>query len=77
MKTTQIHLRLTPDEAELIDELAGDALGRQAIASMLLSAAIEAVRENGRQISIPPCLTVSAKPPGRSHYVLNETPKKK
>jgi uncharacterized protein YabE (DUF348 family) len=74
VKTTQVHLRLTPDEADLIDELAGDVLGRQAVASMLLSAAIQAVIENGRKISIPPALTVCTNPTGKPRYVLNETP---
>lgn len=58
MKTTQLRLRLSPDELETLDEMCIASFTRQSIASMLLSAAIHAVRENNGRMSFPPRFTV-------------------
>jgi hypothetical protein len=58
MNKTQINLSLEDDAIELLDEMAGKALNRQAVARMLLIAAIEAVQANGGKIHLPPKFTV-------------------
>jgi hypothetical protein len=54
MQTTQLHLRIEPDEADLLDKLAGKSLSRQAVAGMLLTAAIEAIQKNQGRLTFPP-----------------------
>jgi hypothetical protein len=54
MKTALVHLRLEDDEIASLDKMAGRALNRQAVARMLLIAAIEAVQRNGGRIALPP-----------------------
>ena len=58
MKSTQLRLRVSPDELETLDEMCMAAFTRQSIASMLLSAAIHAVKENDGKMSFPPKFTV-------------------
>ena len=54
MKTTLVNLRLEDKAVAVLDHMAGDALNRQAVARMLLIAAIEAVQANGGRIELPP-----------------------
>lgn len=54
MKTTLVNLRLEDDAIEVLDKMAGKALNRQAVARMLLIAAIEAVQANGGKVHLPP-----------------------
>ena len=61
METSLVHLRLEADEIALLDKLAGKALNRQAVARMLLIAAIEAVQKNQGSLAFPPKLTVENK----------------
>ena len=53
METSLVHLRLEADEIALLDKLAGKALNRQAVARMLLIAAIEAVQKKSGKPSVP------------------------
>jgi hypothetical protein len=62
MKTTLLNLRLEDTEIAALDELAGRALNRQAVARMLLQAAIEAVRNNQGRLNFPPCFSVTDPP---------------
>lgn len=59
MQTTLLHLRIEDLEVEALDKMAGKALNRQAVARMLLIAAIEAVQANGGKIQLPPKFTVA------------------
>jgi hypothetical protein len=63
MTTKIFHLRLESDAVETLDKLAGTSLNRQAIARMLLIAAIEAVQANGGKIQLPPKFTVAEDAP--------------
>lgn len=58
MKTTQVNLRLEYEAIATLDAMAGKGLNRQAVARMLLIAAIEAVQANGGKIHLPPKFTV-------------------
>ncbi len=58
MKKTLVNLSLEDDEVATLDAMAGKALNRQAVARMLLIAAIEAVQSNGGKIHLPPKFTV-------------------
>jgi hypothetical protein len=51
-------LKLDTDYTDVLDIMAGKALNRQAVARMLLIAAIEAVQANGGKIHLPPKFTV-------------------
>lgn len=59
MKTILVNLRLAVEDVEKIDEMASVGLNRQAVARMLLLAALAAVRKNGGEIGLPPVLEVS------------------
>lgn len=61
MQTVQLHLRIETDEADLLDKLSGKSLSRQAVAGMLLTAAISAVQKNQGKLTFPPELTVEDK----------------
>ena len=58
MQKTQINLDLEDEFIEVLDKMAGKALKRQAVARMLLIAAIEAVQDNGGKVHLPPKFTV-------------------
>jgi hypothetical protein len=58
MNNKLLHLRLGPEEVETLDELCMATFSRQQVASMILTAAISAVRENNNKISFPPTFTV-------------------
>jgi hypothetical protein len=58
MDNKLLHLRLGPDEIETLDELCMATFSRQQVASMILTAAISAVRENNNKITFPPTFTV-------------------
>ena len=45
METTVLHLRITPDEAAVLDAVAGKAMSRQSLSLMLMTAAIQAALE--------------------------------
>ena len=74
MQTKLVNLRLSEDEIKALDKLAGKALNRQAVARMLLIAAIEAVELNQGRLDLPPRLSVS---PAEGHisYRTNEPTK--
>jgi hypothetical protein len=58
--------------------MAGKALNRQAVARMLLIAAIEAVQANGGKIHLPPKFTVHDDSPfGATRFSEPPTPRKK
>ncbi len=61
METTLVNIRLENAEVEVLDRMAGRALNRQAVARMLLIAAIEAVEKNQGQLSFPPKLVIESK----------------
>jgi hypothetical protein len=61
MKTTLLNLRLDKEAIDVLDKLAGKALNRQAVARMLLIAAIEAVEKNQGQLQFPPKFCVEIK----------------
>lgn len=54
LKPSQIRIRIPDTDAELLDKLAGRALSRTDIASYVLSAALDAIRENEGKVSFPP-----------------------
>jgi len=58
MKKTLVHVQVDDAEIAELDKMAGKALTRQAVARMLLIAAIEAVQANGGKIQLPPKFTV-------------------
>lgn len=59
IKPPQIRIRIEDDDAELLDELAGKSLSRTDVASVLLNAAVEAIRKNkGRVHYWPPKFTL-------------------
>jgi len=63
MTTKLVNIRLEDREIAMLDKLAGKALNRQAVARMLLIAAIEAIEENQGKLDFPPRLTVLAEEP--------------
>lgn len=58
MTTNQVRLRIAPDDWDTLGELGGGILSRQSVAAALLSAACDAVRQNGGRLNFPPHLTV-------------------
>lgn len=54
MVKTQVNLELEGELIAVLDGLAGRALKRQAVARMLLIAALEAVQANGNMVHLPP-----------------------
>jgi hypothetical protein len=54
MKTTLVHIRLEDEKLTVLDALAGPALNRQAVARMLLIAAIDAIQLNQGRLHFPP-----------------------
>jgi hypothetical protein len=72
MVTTMLHLRITKDDAETLDELAVGTFSRNQIGSMILSAALAAVRESHGRLSFPPYFTVGIH--DKRSLALNESP---
>ncbi len=55
MKPSQIRIRIENGDVQLLDQLAGKSLSRTDVASVLLNAAVEAIRKNkGRVHYWPP-----------------------
>lgn len=75
METKQVRLRLSPEDWDTLGVLAGGILTRQSVASALLSAACEAVRQNQGRLSFPPHLSVGVHPPSRVS-TMNDAPAK-
>ncbi len=58
-KPDQIRIRMDDEDIDLLDELAGKAQSRTDISSVLLHAAVEAIRNNkGKVHNWPPKFTV-------------------
>jgi len=57
-----VHLGITVEERDSLDTLGGNFMTRNAVASLLLSAAIQAVKINNGNISLPPLLAVVTDP---------------
>jgi hypothetical protein len=78
-KPTQIRIRIENEDVDLLDELAGKVLSRTDVASVLLNAAVEAVRKNkGRIHYWPPKFTVEeSNEPSRFELNERQTPKRK
>lgn len=58
-KPTQIRIRIVDEDVTVLDQLAGKAQSRTEVASVLLNAAVEAIKKNkGRVHYWPPKLTV-------------------
>lgn len=74
MQTVQIKLRVPPDDAKFLDDLAGQLFSRNDMATMLLHAAVNAVRDNPDALKFPPTLIVTEPPSGNA---LNDSPRKK
>ena len=74
MVTTMVHLRITKDDADTLDELAVGTFSRNQIGSMILSAALAAVREAEGRLSFPPFFTVGIHE--KRPLAMNETPPK-
>jgi hypothetical protein len=60
MQTKPLNIRILPEEAEVLDKIAGDMFTRQKLASILLKAAIRAVRDNPERLRFPPVFSVAA-----------------
>jgi hypothetical protein len=71
MKTTLVNLRLEDEMVRVLDALAGKALNRQAVARMLLIAAIEAVQRNQGRLHFPPQFKI-LESDSRGTYSFNE-----
>lgn len=54
VKPSQIRIRITDGDAEVLDRLAGQILTRTDVASVLLHAAVEAIKRNKNKIHFPP-----------------------
>ena len=73
-KPTQIRIRVTDADMPVIEDLAGNVLSITDVASLLLSAAVDAVKENKGRLNFPPKFEVSA--PEREIVALNDKPTK-
>jgi len=71
MKTIQVNIRLEQEKIDVLDTLAKKGLNRQAVARVLLWAAIEAVQENQGNLHFPPRLEVA---PATGRFELNDPP---
>jgi hypothetical protein len=74
-KNTLLHLRVGPDDVKTLDELCSAVFPRQQVASMLLIAAISAVRENGGHLSFPPKFAVGSYEPDTERILKLNQPK--
>jgi len=64
-KPMQLRIRVDDEDVETLKTLAGKALSVAAVASGLLHAAIQAVRDNQGRLSFPPTLQVAELDPER------------
>lgn len=69
VKPEQIRIRVPADDVEMLDDLAGSILSRTDVATMLLHAAIEAVRSNPSALKYPPVFVVTV---AESNPALND-----
>jgi hypothetical protein len=67
MQTKPLNIRILPEEAEVLDKIAGDMFTRQKLASILLKAAIKAVRNNPERLRFPPVFSVVGIDDDRQH----------
>ena len=74
MQAIQINPRVSSDDAKVLDGLGGSIFSRNQIATMLLHAAIEAVRDNPDALKFPPAFSVTDPPSGNE---LNQKSKPK
>ena len=58
-KPTQIRIRILDEDVELLQKLAGKSMSMATVAAGLVTAAIDAVRENKGKLHFPPKLLVS------------------
>jgi hypothetical protein len=75
VKPNQVRIRISDDAASVLDALGRGVLSRTDIATYLLNAAVEAVKENGGWVHMPPRLLVVDERP--TEYRLNEKSSKK
>lgn len=75
VKSTLLHIRVNGDSSNILDTLGGNLLSRQQVASMILEAACEAVRQNGGKLDFPPKFNVGDKTSGSTDFSrLNQPP---
>lgn len=58
-KPAQLRIRIADEDMPVIEDLKGKVLSVTDVASMLLSAAVEAVKANGGRVNFPPKFEVS------------------
>jgi hypothetical protein len=63
METKQIRIRVSPDDWELLSEIAAGHATNQSIAGIVLAAACQAIRENGGKLTLPLHLSVGIHEP--------------
>ncbi len=71
MQTKPLNIRILPEEAEVLDKIAGDMFTRQKLASILLKAAIKAVRNNPERLRFPPVFSVAGIDDNGQHEAAN------
>jgi len=76
-KPQQIRIRIPDADMPVIQDLAGNVLSITDVASLLLSAAIEAVKESGGQLHFPPKFQVAGPAPRMDFAAMNDKPSKK
>lgn len=74
LKPNQLRVRIDNDDERTLEELCGRILSPPVLASMLLHAALQAVRDNGGSMTFPPRFKVDTTP---ERLELNDKPKKK
>ena len=74
MTTQQLRINLPKTDLEALDRIAHGMLSRQAIAGMLLHAAIEAVLENPSALRFPPVFSVGNPIENGTALVMNDPP---
>lgn len=73
-KPVQIRIRIADEDMPIIIALAGRVLSVTDVASLLLSGAVEAVKNNSGEVAFPPKFNVDNSP--RVDLQLNEKPVK-
>jgi hypothetical protein len=59
VKPSQIRIRISEGDTEILDKLGGEVLSRTDVATVLLKGAIEAVKINRLKVPFPPKFAVS------------------
>ena len=72
-KPIQIRIRIADADTGVLDDLGGPVMSRTDVASVILHAAIEAIRKNGGVVHFPPQFTVEEIFPARGS-TLNDAP---